>query len=361
MRLAGWITTLSVVPALVGAFLHLRDIESRDSLMAVSGLDVLPREIVVHREASDDTNSLRRSMLQLTNRSTVPIRIDHVEAKCGCTDVSGFVSGVIPPGASKSFAVSLAIPSVGRRDTAIKIHLSDPEILDYEIPVHMFGKPVAPPYVQSMPEAIEIRETEPGKNVSREFEIVTVELSDAPAWLLDFRAIGDGLVTSSITLVSKRPYTEVAERRTYLARIQCKVPEVGVTKNTTFQVQCTRGTCSSSFRVRAICLPSIILSPASIVFDLKQVENEPDQEVFIISQLSEPFELVVDNEHRGILAIPETTGMKTAHRLRLSIDHLALSGVKLPDLVDVRLKTSVKECPVLVLPVALKSNNVSVP
>lgn len=171
-----------------------------DLIASGSGLVVTPPKAEVTRTVPDDPQHAMIE-LRLTNRARSMAEIQSVRTSCGCTIADDPSQTVLQPGETATLRVKASLPKYGVKQSTVTITSSiEGKTEQVGVPLVLRGDEPESPYVEIIPERIELRSAGTTGAVEREFQIQTVEADSEEPWILGMKSSLPQLKTEIIAV-----------------------------------------------------------------------------------------------------------------------------------------------------------------
>jgi hypothetical protein len=157
-------------------------------------LVVTPHELTVD---ATQTSGGSPAEVELQNAGDAPLKVENVRTYCGCAQALPLERTILAPGESVELVISLTPPQVGDKETRVVVETDSELTPSCEIPIHMTGRQLVPPYISESPGQVEMRAKQAAGLAEATFHLHTVERAGSGFWVIGMDS-SDATVTATV-------------------------------------------------------------------------------------------------------------------------------------------------------------------
>lgn len=319
-----------------------------------------PAEISV--QATDKTPEPQRFEPRLVNRTDRTVRLKSLTAGCSCTAVGKLTKTTLAPGESILVPLEVTPPSAGMRDVTVRVETDNPGQPLVRFTIHTEGPPLALPKVVASPGRIRLVGWSAGHRLTELISIQTLEAPGSPPWIEQLDASSSDVLIEQLPTEDERAYGGQATRRTYRFRIEAGCPgqfsspqECSLACRLTAPADEPPPPIQLSIRRE----PFVHATPEAIFLDVTDDPASRQRNICLESSSSQAWTLTLPDElPKGLsLEILERQAEDAANFRRLRIKYEpapAAAAAPGTSRIEVVLRTSLAEQPLVVLPVTVE-------
>lgn len=220
MLMKNWLTTqsrwrlllMTISLSLISVFTWSIIRKPKLEVDSVGGLTVLPPKMEIVRENLDDSPNIQ-TRFRLINRGPRTVHIESVRSTCGCTVAGEPSKLILKPREEASLDVGATLPRFGEKHATVTLTIFDGKQEAIAIPIILRGVEPQPPYVEQLPDTLELRSDGQNMAIRREFEVITVEADTDEPWITGFDSSIPSVHTEIIDSIKQRPRGQAISRR----------------------------------------------------------------------------------------------------------------------------------------------------
>ncbi len=168
----------------------------------------------------------------LHNPTSRVISILGIEKTCECTVPKPLENDSLAPGESTTLQLSVLPPEFGRQDIFVSVRTDVADAPDLEIPISLNGdpQPTSLAYVrlEPVPRMLEFSGYTPGKVISQDFSVYTIENRDSKPWITGLKCGDHDMTAEVLDNIREQRQRELEPygliERVYRLKLQTRLP-----------------------------------------------------------------------------------------------------------------------------------------
>lgn len=314
-------------------------------------LEVTPHDVDFYR---DDKKEKKFVELVLRNTGARTVNLLEISASCGCTVPKIMESRKVEPDESVVLKIEVLPPLYGHSNSMVTIRTDAKETPTIQIPVHLHGQKVTPPYMSYVPPDIRINSISDGRPSTVTFQVTCVEAPGEP-WLTGFQTDTASASAQPPKIFREEVLDDMALQREYRSEIEIKAIESDLTFWLTPITRTEPIKPLSRIPVTVLQVAAIRAAPSSVVLSFSDIQPETiSRNVVLIPADNEEWD-IISGETTAVWLKVETLKPETASRNRRL--KITASGPPFDESllhkVDLRIQTSHSKCPSVVIHVTV--------